>query len=81
MTVESDVRDMYLRILKRYAAEDTARVAALTLCRELMPDADDRIVRETTARAIAAVRIAGTPANDVKPNDRQATTKQEASGC
>jgi hypothetical protein len=79
MTVESDVADMYVMILKKYDSEDTAHLAALRLCRELMPAAGDQVVREATARAIASVRIAGAPANDAKPADAsQASTKRRS---
>jgi hypothetical protein len=56
MTVESDVADVYALILSKKASEETARTAAMALCRELMPGSDERVVRQTVARAIATVR-------------------------
>jgi hypothetical protein len=56
MSVETDVAEVYALILRKKASEETARTAAFALCRELMPHADDKTVRETLARAIASVR-------------------------
>jgi len=67
MSVENDVADVFALILSKKASEETARAAALALCRELMPRASDLLIRETVARAIATVRVG-----------RRAVTDQEA---
>jgi hypothetical protein len=64
MSVESDVSDVFALILKKNASQETARAAALALCRELMPLTPDHVIRETVARAIATVRIERAARND-----------------
>jgi hypothetical protein len=66
MRTEKQVADFYRFLLGKNESEETACVAALALCRGLMPGAEDDLVRETAARAIASVRISRASANDNK---------------
>lgn len=58
MSIQSELISMYALMLRKGASEDTARVVATALCRELVPDNDEVAIREGVSRAIAATVIA-----------------------
>lgn len=69
MSIQSELASMYALMLRKGASEDTARVVATALCRELNPDNDDVAVREGVSRAIAATVIAQASSRDPETVD------------
>jgi hypothetical protein len=64
MSTETEVAGFYRLLLSKNEPEETACVLALGLCHALMPDANEEVVREVAARAIASVRITRASVND-----------------